>query len=355
VGAVGPEPVAGDLPVGEVPAANYLLPMRFGAFVPQGWRLDLAGIPVSEHWTVMAGVAGAIERAGFESLWVYDHFHTVPRPTQEVTYEAWTLMGALAAVTSTVRLGQMCTANSYRSPAYLAKVAASVDVISGGRLEMGIGAGWYEHEYLAYGYEFPKPSVRIGQLGEAVEIMRRMWTEDEVHFEGEHYTLQGAICRPRPVQDPHVPLWIAGGGEKLTLSVAARHASYTNFGNDLGEFVHKSEVLRGHCAGLGRDFDAIVRSSNFNVVCEKTEAAVQDRLAWYRSHLGALIGEERAERAVDANFIQAGTAGTPEQLISVFRRWQEEGLDYAIVYMPDVAYDRSGLERFAAEVVPALA
>src|SRR5665811_1289435 len=121
--------------------------MRFGAFVPQGWRLDLVGLETSQHWDTITSVAETIESTGYESLWVYDHFHTVPVPTQEVTYEAWTLMSALAAVTGTVRLGQMCTCNSYRPPPYLAKAAASIDAISGGRLEMGIGAGWYEHEY----------------------------------------------------------------------------------------------------------------------------------------------------------------------------------------------------------------
>ena len=248
--------------------------MRFGAFVPQGWRLDLVGIEREDEWSTMVDVAQTIERAGYESLWVYDHFHTVPVPTQEVTYEAWTLMAALATVTDTVRLGQMCTCNSYRPPSYLAKVAASIDVISGGRVEMGIGAGWYAHEYAGYGYPFPKPSERIGQLREGVEIMQRMWTEDEAHFEGKHYTLEGAICQPKPIQDPHIPFWVAGGGEQLTLRVAARYAQYTNFGANLEEFNHKSDVLRGHCEDIGRDFGEITRSKNFNVICAATEAEV---------------------------------------------------------------------------------
>ena len=151
--------------------------MKFGAFVPQGWRLDLAGIDTAQHWPTMSSIASTIEASGYESLWVFDHFHTFPVPTQEVTYEAWSLMAALAATTTTVRLGQMCTCNSYRHPAYLSKVAASIDVISGGRVEMGIGAGWYEHEYKGYGIEFAKASVRLGRLRESVEIMRRMWTE----------------------------------------------------------------------------------------------------------------------------------------------------------------------------------
>jgi F420-dependent oxidoreductase-like protein len=325
--------------------------MRIGAFVPQGWRLDLAGIDPSDHWDTMTRVAHAIEDSGYESLWVYDHFHTVPRPTQEVTYEAWSLMAALAVETDTVRLGQMCTANSYRPPAYLAKVAASLDVISGGRIEMGIGAGWYEHEYLGYGYEFPKPSVRIGQLGEAVEIMRRMWTEDEVHHEGRYWTLQGAICQPKPVQDPHIPFWVAGGGEQLTLRVAARFAQYTNFGGDVDTFSHKSEVLAEHCEREGTDFDAITRTANFNVVCAATEAEVTERLDWLEAHVAALTDDE-----VGARYRSQFTAmaGTPDQLIERFAPWSDAGMAYAIIYFPDVAYDLTGLELFAREVAPHL-
>jgi F420-dependent oxidoreductase-like protein len=299
----------------------------------------------------MASVAQAIERSGYESLWVYDHFHTVPEPTQEVTYEAWTLMAALATVTDTVRLGQMCTCNSYRPPSYLAKVAASIDVISGGRVEMGIGAGWYEHEYLGYGYPFPKASVRIGQLREGVEIMQRMWTEDEVTYDGKHYQMDGAICRPRPVQDPHIPFWIAGGGEQLTLNVAARYAAYTNFGISVDEFVHKSDVLRGHCADVGRDFDEIVRTTNFFVVCEETEQDVEDRLGWIRDHYGKVVSEDQAERTTR---LHRKMAGTPDQLIEQLRPWADAGAAYSIMFFAEAGHDTSGLERFAREVIPAL-
>ena len=204
--------------------------MRFGAFVPQGWRLDLGDIPPETQWDTMVGIGRVAEEVGFESIWVYDHLHTWPDLSQQSTWEAWTLMAGLAEATDRVRLGQMCTCNSYRPPSYLAKVTSCVDVMSGGRLDVGIGAGWYEHEYKGYGYPFDKPSVRIGRLREAVEIMQAMWTEDEVTYDGKHYQLDGAICQPKPVQDPHIPLWIAGGGEQLTLNVAARHAQYTNFG-----------------------------------------------------------------------------------------------------------------------------
>ena len=302
----------------------------------------------------MVDVAKVIESSGYESLWVYDHFHTVPVPTQEVTYEAWTLMSALAAVTDTVRLGQMCTCNSYRPPSYLAKVAASIDVISAGRVEMGIGAGWYEHEYTGYGYPFDKPSVRIGRLRESVEIMQAMWTEDEVTYDGEHYQLDGAICQPKPVQEPHIPLWIAGGGERLTLNVAARHAQYTNFGNSLDEFVHKSNVLSGHCTDVGREFDDIVRTSNFNVICAETVGGVEETLGWVRAQLTRFVGAERAEKIVQSNFVDGGTAGTPEQIVETLSSWRDAGMEYAIAYFPDAAYDTAGLQLFAEAVIPEL-
>ncbi len=321
--------------------------MRFGAFVPQGWRLDLAGIDQSDHWATMHNVATAIETAGYESLWVYDHFHTVPQPTQEPTYEAWTLMAALGATTSTIRLGQMCTCNSYRPPGYLAKVAASIDVISNGRLEMGIGAGWYEHEYVGYGYPFPKPSVRIGQLNEAVEIMRALWTEDTVNYDGTYYKLDGAICSPKPVQDPYIPLWIAGGGEKLTLRVAAKYADYTNFGGSPEEFTHKSSLLADHCRDVGRDFSSIVRSSNLSLICAPTEREVAERIDQAVARIVPLVGEEVAE---SARRNVEPMSGTPDQVRDKLQPWTEAGVEYLILNFPDAAYDTSGLELFAKEV-----
>ncbi|MCZ6663407.1 MAG: LLM class F420-dependent oxidoreductase [Actinobacteria bacterium] len=326
--------------------------MKFGAFVPQGWRHDLVEIDRKDHWQVMTSVADVIERSGYDSLWVYDHFHTVPEPTQEVTYEAWTLMAALAAVTDTVRLGQMCTCNTYRPPSYLAKVAASIDVISGGRLEMGIGAGWYEHEHDGFGYPFLKPSERIGMLREGVEIMKAMWTEDVVDYEGRYYNLKGAICQPKPLQEPHIPIWVAGGGEQLTLNIAARHAQYTNFASSVEEFVHKSEVLKGHCETMGTDYDAIVRSSNFNIFCAETQAEADEKVEGLKDQLMRYVPEDRAELQTD---FYRGSSGTPEKIIENLREWEKAGMSYAIVNFADTAYDTSSLELFAREVIPAFA
>jgi F420-dependent oxidoreductase-like protein len=325
--------------------------MRFGAFAPQGWRLDLVGIEVEDHWPTMLEVGRRIEHLGFESLWVYDHFHTVPEAAQEVTYEAWTLMAALGATTETVRLGQMCTCNTYRPPSYLAKISACIDVISAGRLEMGIGAGWYEEEHDGYGYSFLSPAGRLGMLREGVEILKAMWTEEEVHYAGKHYQLEGGICQPKPVQKPHIPIWIAGGGEKVTLRIAAEHAAYTNFGVELDQFVHKSAALEAHCHDLGTDFHRIVRSSNFNVFCAETDAEVEDKKRWLFDHLSRLVPAEKAERSV-RNFDQM--SGTPDQIVERLSEWEQAGMTYAIVYFGDAAYDRSSMELFAKEVLPAL-
>ena len=188
--------------------------MRFGTFIPQGWRLDLVGIDPADQWNVMAGLAQRADEGPWESLWVYDHFHTVPVPTEEATHEAWTLMAAFAASTSRIRLGQMCTCMGYRNPAYLAKVAATVDVISGGRAEMGIGGGWYEHEWLAYGYGFPPVPERLRMLREGVEIMHQAWATGEATLDGRHYQVDHAIVRPLPLQEGGIPLWVAGAGSR---------------------------------------------------------------------------------------------------------------------------------------------
>lgn len=323
----------------------------------------------------MSKVAKTIETSGFESLWVYDHFQNwpisdwaekvwmkatnpdwddstaLPEPVQEATYEAWTMMAALASITDTVRLGQMCTCNTYRPPSYLAKVAASIDIISAGRVEMGIGAGWYEHEHDGYGYPFLGPGGRLGMLREGVEIMKALWTQDVVDYEGDYYTLKGAICEPKPLQKPHIPFWIAGGGEKVTLKIAATHASYTNFGGDIETFVRKSQILESHCEDVGTNFDEITRSSNFNILIGETEAEVDRKLDWLLEQMSSYVSEKKAEAFTDW---YRNMSGTPEQVIERLSEWAEAGMSYAIVNFHDPAYDQSGLELFASQVIPAL-
>ena len=330
--------------------------MRFGIFIPQGWRLDLVGIDPASQWTVMRDLAQRADASDiWDSLWVYDHFHTVPVPTEEATHEAWTLMSAFAATTSRIRLGQMCTAMSYRNPAYLAKVAATVDLISGGRVEMGIGGGWYEHEWRAYGYGFPSAGDRLRRLDEGVQIFQQAWTKGEATLDGKHYQVDGAIVRPLPLQEGGIPLWIAGGGEKVTLKIAAKYAQYTNFSGIPEEFTHKSELLRAHCADVGTDFDAIVRSSNFNAAIGATEAEVEERLRTLQDRLAPFVGAEAAAAQIDNVYRTSAAVGTPEQVIEKLTAVKALGLEYAILNFPETAYDTSGVELFEREVAPALA
>ncbi|MBT0565557.1 LLM class F420-dependent oxidoreductase [Williamsia sp. CHRR-6] len=327
--------------------------MRFGIFVPQGWRLDLVGIEPAAQWQTMLEIATAAESGPWESIWVYDHFHTVPVPTEEATLEAWSLMAAFAASTSRVRLGQMCTCMGYRNPAYLAKIAATCDVISGGRVEMGIGAGWYEHEWKAYGYGFPRAGERLAMLDEGVQIMSQLWSIGTATLDGTHYQVDGAIGRPLPLQDGGIPLWIAGGGERKTLRIAAQYARYTNFDGTPEVFAHKSEILAGHCRDLGTDFDAITRSSNYNVIIGETDADVRDKLAWVAEHYRPLIPADSLENYTTM-LANGPLVGTPEVIVERLRAAQQLGMTYAITNFVDVAYDRTGMQLFAEEVIPEL-
>jgi F420-dependent oxidoreductase-like protein len=327
--------------------------MRYGMFVPQGWRLDLVGIDPRDHWRTMLDLAKFAEAGPFESIWVYDHFHTVPVPTNEATHEAWALMAAYAAATSRIRLGQMCTCMGYRNPAQLAKTAATIDVISNGRVEMGIGGGWYEHEWRAYGYGFPRAGERLGMLDEGVQIMRQLWTTGTATLDGKYYQVDGAIGQPVPLQEGGIPLWIAGGGEQKTLRIAARYANYTNFDSEPDGFRHKSEVLAEHCRELGTDFDAIVRSANYNVVIGETEKDVADRLAWIHSHYEPLVPADQLARYDDL-YGNGPLVGTPERIAERLTELKGLGMTYAILNFPELAYDRAGVELFVKSVIPAV-
>lgn len=328
--------------------------MRFGLFIPQGWRLDLVGIAPQDQWQVMRDLAVSADAGPWDSLWVYDHFHTVPMPTAEATHEAWTLMAAYAATTSRIKLGQMCTAISYRNPAYLAKVAATTDIISGGRVQMGIGGGWYEHEWRAYGYGFPSAGVRLARLDEGVRIMRDAWRDGVVSFDGRHYQVDGAIVQPKPLQAGGIPLWIAGGGEKVTLKIAAKYAQYTNFTSEPVGFAHKSEVLQQHCREVGTDYDGIVRSANFNVVIGDSEADVAARIARIRDRQVTVANEAAVDAMLASMSSAESDCGTAEQVVERLRKMKDLGCEYAILYFPEAAYDRSSIEAFEREVIPAL-
>jgi F420-dependent oxidoreductase-like protein len=264
--------------------------------------MELATIPdAQEKWAKAVEIAQLAEELGFDSLWLYDHFHNVPRPAHEAVFECWTSISAISQCTSRIKLGQMVGCAPYRNPGLLAKITANVDVISGGRLIWG-GAGWYEHEFRGYGYDFPPPAERIRMLRETVEIVKAMWTEPDVTYEGKYFTLDGAQCDPKPLQQPHPEILIGGGGEQLTLRVVARHADASNFGGKPDEWRHKASVLQQHCADVGRDYDEIRRTISSEVFIRETEREVLD--AGSRS-----LGGEAAESWRAGNLV-----GTVEQV-----------------------------------------
>jgi F420-dependent oxidoreductase-like protein len=311
--------------------------MRFGVFVPQGWRMDLAEIadPVAK-FEAMTRVAKAADAGPWTGIWVYDHFHTVPEPTLETTFECWTITATLARDTSRVRLGQMVGCNGFRHPSLYAKIASTVDVASHGRLDAGFGAGWYEHEWRAYGFGFPETRERMRMFREACEIVKRMWTEDRPVFHGEHYQIDGPINEPKGAQQPHIPLWIGGGGEQVTLRLVARWGDACNVGGGNPEVVRqKLEVLKRHCEAVGRDYDTITKSTSMNayVTLLSDDPARVEKLT--------------APHGAPRTFVVL----EPEAIRERVSQLQEAGADYLIVYLPGLAYDLEPMKRFEEEVV----
>ena len=235
--------------------------MRIGAIVPQGWVGEYDGWDPLDAWRRTIEVARQADRLGFDSIWLFDHVHTTPTPRETITFEAYTTLAALAPLTRRVRMGQLVTCVGYRNPALVAKMASTLDVVSGGRTELGLGAGWKEEEYRAYGYDFPPLRVRLALLRDSLEIAHRMFGPGRATWAGEVASVNGAINEPKGVQQPHIPLWIGGGGEQVTLKLVAQYGAACNIGGDGPMKRHKLDVLRQHCETVGRDYGEIIKSA----------------------------------------------------------------------------------------------
>jgi F420-dependent oxidoreductase-like protein len=231
--------------------------MKLGVIVPQGWTGEYHGWDATAAWARSIELAHQAEALGFESLWVFDHFHTVPRPTDEITFESFTMLAALAAHTSRVRLGHVVICTGFRNPGLMAKMISTMDVISGGRMELGIGAGWKRDEWHAYGYGFPETRERLARLEDDLEVVTRMMAgdrHDHATFEGSYSSVRGARNVPKPLQRPRVPIMVGGNGRNVTWRLAARFADELNVdGMAPDEVAAALPTIRARCEEVGRD------------------------------------------------------------------------------------------------------
>jgi F420-dependent oxidoreductase-like protein len=291
-------------------------------------------------WTRARDVAAAADESGFDSVWVVDHVVGIPVETTPIL-EAWTELSAVAALTRRVRLGQLVLCVSYRPPALLAKMAATLDAVSGGRLILGLGAGWHQQEYAEYGYPYPPIGVRLAQLDEALTILRRLWTEERVTFAGRHFRVEDAVCEPKPVQ-ARLPILVGGAGERVLLRLVARHADlWNNLGEHHADVARKRDVLAAHCRAVGRDPGEIGVTQQVlaAIATDRAEAARRTR------ELFATLGF--LDRAPDL-----ALTGTPDEIRARVARNRALGVDGFVLSFGRVP-EPEDVRLFAREVIAA--
>ena len=284
------------------------------------------------------------EDLGLDWASVFDHFMPIQADPTGPCFEGLTLLAAMAAHTERLRCGIIVAGVTYRAPAVLANMAATIDHVSGGRLELGLGGAWYELEHDQYGIPFPRIGQRLEMMGEAAEILKSLWTQPRTTFSGRHYQLKDAMCEPKPLQEPHIPLWIGGSGERVTLRhVAAQADGWNTFLMPVDEFDHKLEVLDGHCEEVGRDRSEIRLQLVLQAVLGADAREAEDQLRARAQALG-----------VEPDSLRGGMlAMSPEQLTEHLRPYIERGVgDFLLSARPPM--DRRTLELFAGEVAGTL-
>jgi F420-dependent oxidoreductase-like protein len=318
--------------------------LKFGLTLPQGWRHDLVDKPPFQQFEYSKTIAMAADKLRFDSVYAYDHF--IPHYNYEkhkTFFECFTLISSIASVTKNVKIGQIVTCNSYRNPGLLAKMVATLDAITNGRAELGIGAGWYEEEYVAYGYDFPADKIRIEQLDESLSIIKQMWEKKYATFLGKHYKVIRAVCNPKPIQKPHPPIMVGGAGERYLLKVAAKHADRYNlyFGTP-EEMKRKIETIKEHCATVGRKFSEIEYSVVLPCLIREDQKALQKEL----------IKRKKKDMTVE-QFKQAlagGNAiGTSDDIVKGLGEYIETGVTHFVLHF--MGLDESALKLFKRYVM----
>jgi F420-dependent oxidoreductase-like protein len=281
------------------------------------------------------------ENSGFDSFWVMDHFHQIQfvgRP-DEPMLEGWTVISMLAAITTKIKLGTLVTGAIYRYPSVLAKVAATLDVLSKGRLFMGIGAGWNEQESLAYGISFPSNQERMLRLEEAIQVIRKMWTEEPyASFNGKYYQIRNAYCNPKPIQKPSPPILIGGSGERKTLKIVAKYADACNLFGSPETVRKKLDILKEHCKSVGRDYDSILKTKIGAVIVDDNNDMAKNRV---RKTFREIPEEQIKEFMI---------YGTPEDVSRQIEIFEQVGIQYLIVNLEPYR-ELEALDTFASKVI----
>lgn len=291
------------------------------------------GVPDDKLFKHVADAARAAEAAGFDSLWTMDHLHQIATvgSQDEPILEAYTTTAALAAITSVARLGVLVSACGFRNPAVLAKMVTTIDIISGGRAILGIGAGWHEEEYRAYGLDFPSPGKRLAELAEAVQICRAMFTEYAPRFSGTYHSIDEPLNMPRPINPDGPPILIGGGGERVLIPMIARLGDACNFFGGPATVRHKIEVLERACAAVGRDSGEITKTWLGHVILTDSEWKLHEEL----DRLGTLLD---LTPSAARGFALCGTRDEVRRQVREYRRSGVEGFILAVLDPTDLAH-----------------
>ena len=323
--------------------------LLFGLSIPQGWRggdlpLEQENNPTRQY-EFSKSIIKIADNLKFDSIYAYDHF--IPHFKGDIernVFECFTLLSAAAAITNKIKIGQLVVCNSYRTPSLVAKMLSTLDIISNGRVELGMGAGWYEQEYKEYGYEFPSNNIRIKQLEESLSIIKLMWTEKRASFNGKYYKIKDAICNPKPVQMPHPPITVGGTGEKYLLRVAARHANrYNLFFGSPDEMKTKISFLKEYIYSIGREpKEEIQYSVALPCIIRESEYEVNQVLLQYK----------RQDKSIEQYLqylVNGITIGTPEKVLQGIRKYVDIGVRHFILHF--IGLNDAALRIFDSKVI----
>jgi F420-dependent oxidoreductase-like protein len=311
--------------------------LKFGFIIPQGWSYDFSLLNKNKQenddedgavnqYKYSKYIAEVIDKYhSIDSIYTYDHFLPYYAPDNKRNFfECFALLSAIAAITNRVKVGQLVTCNSYRNPALLAKMLSTLDVISNGRAELGIGAGWHKEEYIQYGYDFPPALTRIEQLDESISVIKSMWMQERANFSGRYYSVKDAICNPKPIQKPHPVIMIGGEGEKYLLKVVAKHADRYNHPCGSAQVLkRKISIIKEHCTSIGRDHKDIEFSILASCLVRETEEELKEVIRLRKKQLHGIQQIKAAE--------STSLVGTPEKVRAVMNEYIDLGLTHFVL------------------------